>query len=163
MTDSAEVTEIDNVLQRIADLARSTGRTVATAESLTGGLLASQLSAAEEASVWFRGGIVAYHRDVKHTLLEVPDGPVVSSESALAMAHSTRRLLGADVACAVTGVGGPDRQDGRPVGTVYIAACSAQRDEVSEYHLGDETEEILTRTVEEALTLLTHAVADWPA
>ena len=162
MTDSVEVTGVGNVLQRIADLARSTGRTVATAESLTGGLLASQLSAAEEASVWFRGGIVAYHRDVKHTLLEVPDGPVVSPESALAMAQSARRLLGADLACAVTGVGGPDRQDARSVGTVYIAVCSAKRQEVGEFHLGDETEEILNRTVEEALTLLTHAVADWP-
>ncbi len=97
------------------------GRTLAVAESLTGGLLASAFARASGSSKWFRGGIVAYSSAVKHDLLGVPDGPVVSEAAALAMARGAGRLLEADVAVAVTGVGGPDSQDGEPPGTVWAA------------------------------------------
>jgi nicotinamide-nucleotide amidase len=97
------------------------GRTLAVAESLTGGLLASTFARASGASEWFRGGIVAYASAVKYDLLAVPDGPVVSEVSAVTMASAAARLLDADVAVAVTGVGGPDDQDGQPPGTVWAA------------------------------------------
>jgi len=100
-----------------AALKRS-GRTLAVAESLTGGLLASVFARASGSSEWFRGGVVAYSSAVKHDLLDVPEGPVVSAAAARAMASGAGRLLGADVAVAVTGVGGPGQQDGEPPGTV---------------------------------------------
>jgi nicotinamide-nucleotide amidase len=97
------------------------GRTLAVAESLTGGLLASAFARASGASEWFRGGIVAYSSAVKYDLLKVPDGPVVSEAAARAMARGAGHVLNADVAMAVTGVGGPDPQDGEPPGTVWVA------------------------------------------
>ena len=97
------------------------GRTLAVAESLTGGLLASAFARASGSSEWFRGGIVAYSSAVKYDVLDVPGGPVVSEAAATAMARGAGCLLGADVAVAVTGVGGPDPQDGEPPGTVWVA------------------------------------------
>jgi nicotinamide-nucleotide amidase len=97
------------------------GHTLAVAESLTGGLLASAFARASGSSEWFRGGIVAYSSAVKYDLLDVPGGPVVSEAAAVAMARGASRLLEADVAVAVTGVGGPDPQDGEPPGTVWAA------------------------------------------
>lgn len=102
------------------------GRTLAVAESLTGGLLASAFARASGSSKWFRGGIVAYSTAVKYDLLGVPDGPVVSEAAALAMARGAGRLLEADVAVAVTGVGGPDPQDGEEPGTVWAATWPDQ-------------------------------------
>jgi nicotinamide-nucleotide amidase len=102
------------------------GRTLAVAESLTGGLLASAFARASGSSEWFRGGVVAYSREVKYDLLDVPGGPVVSEAAAVAMAGGAGRLLAADVAVAVTGVGGPDPQDGEPPGTVWVATWPDQ-------------------------------------
>ena len=110
--------------ERIATRARAAGQTIAVAESLTGGLVASALAAAEQASSWFRGGIIAYAREVKHHLLMVPDGPVVGEAAARTMAESAREMFEADVAIALTGVGGPDPQDGQPPGTVWFAAAT---------------------------------------
>jgi nicotinamide-nucleotide amidase len=89
------------------------------AESLTGGLVSSRMTDAAGASMFFRGGIVTYSSDLKRDVLDVPEGPVVSEAAARAMATSARRLLGVDVAMSVTGVAGPDTQDGMPVGTVF--------------------------------------------
>lgn len=105
---------------------KHSGRTLAVAESLTGGLLASAFARASGSSEWFRGGIVGYSSAVKYDLLGVPDGPVVSEAAAVAMARGAGRLLGADVAVAVTGVGGPDPQDGEPPGTVWAATWPDQ-------------------------------------
>jgi nicotinamide-nucleotide amidase len=101
-------------------LLRQQGLTLATAESVTGGLIAARLTSVPGASEVFRGGIVSYASDVKFDVLGVPQGPVVSDEAAIAMAEGARRVLGADVAVAVTGVAGPDRQEGVPVGTVFF-------------------------------------------
>lgn len=112
---------LDARASEVSDLARALGRTVAVAESLTGGLVAASLAKAKAASDWFRGAVVGYSSEVKHELLGVPPGPVVSADAAAAMAREVRRLLGADVAVGVTGAGGPDPQDGRPPGTVFLA------------------------------------------
>lgn len=99
------------------------GLTVAVAESLTGGLVASRMVSVPGASRWFRGGVVAYDGQVKHDLLGVPEGPVVSETAAIAMADGVRRLLGADVGLATTGVAGPTDQEGHPPGTVWLGVA----------------------------------------
>ena len=109
------------------------GETLAVAESLTGGLIASRLVGVPGASSWFRGGVVSYASDVKFDLLGVPRGPVVSAEAATAMARGVQSLLGADVALSVTGVAGPDEQDGQPVGTVFVGIAIG--DYVEHHHL----------------------------
>lgn len=107
----------------VADLLAARGLTLAVAESLTGGLVAARLVNVVGASAWFRGGIVAYASDVKFSLLDVPEGPVVSESAAAAMATGVRKALGADVGLAVTGVAGPDSQDGEKPGTVFLAVA----------------------------------------
>ena len=105
----------------VLDALRSRGWTLALAESLTGGLIGSRLTAVPGASDVFRGGLVSYASDVKLDLLDVPEGPVVSEEAVTAMAHGAAKLLGADCAIAVTGVAGPDPLDGEDPGTVWMA------------------------------------------
>ena len=104
----------------ILDLLRSKGATLGVAESLTGGMMGSRICDVPGASDVFRGSIVSYASDVKFDLLGVPEGPVVSAEAAKAMAAGARRVLGADVGVAVTGVAGPASQDGHVPGTVFV-------------------------------------------
>lgn len=104
----------------VLDLLRDRRLTLAVAESVTGGLIASRLTDIAGASDVFRGGVVSYASDVKFDVLGVPEGPVVSSSAAEAMAVGVCRVLGADVGLAVTGVAGPDEQEGQPVGTVHL-------------------------------------------
>jgi nicotinamide-nucleotide amidase len=99
------------------------GWSVATAESLTGGLLADSFARLPDAADWFRGGVVAYAAVVKRELLGIGDAPVVSEAAARAMATAAGELLGAQVTVAVTGVGGPDPEDGVDPGTVWMATA----------------------------------------
>ncbi|MGH9275830.1 MAG: competence/damage-inducible protein A, partial [Acidimicrobiales bacterium] len=96
------------------------GLTLAVAESLTGGLVASRIVGVPGSSEWFRGGVVAYASEAKVDLLGVPEGPVVTEAAAKAMADGVRRLLGADVGLSTTGVAGPTEQEGHPPGTVWL-------------------------------------------
>ena len=105
----------------VLDALRRRGWTLALAESLTGGLIGSRLTAIPGASDVFRGGLVSYASDVKFDLLDVPEGPVVSEEAVTAMARGAAKLLDADCAIAVTGVAGPDPLDGEDPGTVWMA------------------------------------------
>ncbi|MBW0097814.1 nicotinamide-nucleotide amidohydrolase family protein, partial [Pseudonocardia sp. KRD-184] len=82
----------------VSSRCRDEGRTVAVAESLTGGMVSQALAVAQGSAQWFRGGLVAYSSDVKHEVLGVPEGPVVSAAAAVAMARGVRSLLRADVA-----------------------------------------------------------------
>ncbi|MGI5128176.1 CinA family protein [Pseudonocardia sp. CA-107938] len=100
MTDAERAAELAAEVSR---LARSTGRTVAAAETLTGGALCAALAAAESSSTWFRGGVVACADGVAEAVLDVPDGQVHSAAAARAMGVRARALLSADVAVAVTG------------------------------------------------------------
>jgi len=104
----------------VVSLLGAAGHTLGVAESLTGGLIGARLTNVPGASRVFRGGIVSYASEVKFDLLGVPEGPVVSAPAAEAMAVGARRVLGADVGLAVTGVAGPDWQDGERPGTVYV-------------------------------------------
>ncbi len=103
-----------------ASLLESQGLTIALAESLTGGLATSRLVAVPGASRWLKGGIVSYASSVKHELLGVAHGPVISKQAAISMAVHVADLLHADIGLAFTGVAGPDRQEGQPPGRVYL-------------------------------------------
>lgn len=144
----------ERLVEQIASLARQRGLSVATAESLTTGRVAAQLGAAPEAAEWFRGGLVAYHDEVKHELLGVPRGPVVSDPAVRQMARGAARLLGADVAVATTGAGGPSEQDGQPPGTVFVAVVRAGEVTCREFHFEGEPPEVVARTTAAALELV---------
>ena len=96
------------------------GLTLATAESMTGGLIASRLTDIPGSSQAFLGSIVSYANTVKHEILNVPEGPVVSEQAVLSMAKGVCAVLGADVSVAVTGVAGPEPQEGNQPGLVWI-------------------------------------------
>ena len=104
----------------VLGLLRERGWSLGLAESVTGGLVAGRITNVPGASEVFRGGIVSYASDVKFQLLDVPQGPVVSEEAAVAMARGAQRLLGCHVALSLTGVAGPAEQDGMPVGTLCV-------------------------------------------
>lgn len=111
----------DTMESVVLDLLSARGMTLAVAESLTGGLIASRIVGVPGASKVFRGGVVAYSPEVKFSVLGVPPGPVITLECAEAMATGVRKALGADVGIGVTGVAGPDESEGKPAGTVCLA------------------------------------------
>jgi nicotinamide-nucleotide amidase len=144
--------------ERIAQVAQEHDRSVATAESLTSGSVAAALGAAPGAATWFRGGLVSYHDEVKHGVLSVDDGPVVCDPAARQMAQGAADLLGADVAVAATGAGGPDPQDGQEPGTVFVAVWSQGEVDCREHHFEGEPEDVVRRSVEASLELLVEAL-----
>jgi nicotinamide-nucleotide amidase len=147
-------------IERIARLATDHDLTIAAAESLTSGLIASRLGAGPKASEWFRGSVVAYQEPVKFDVLGVRRGPLVDPDCAEGMAQGVGRLLGADVAVAATGVGGPDPSEGKPAGTVYVAVTVRGSTTVRELDLEGDPEEILEATADHALELLATALGD---
>lgn len=139
--------------ERIATLASESGISVAAAESLTSGGFSSALGAAQDSSEWFVGGVVAYSSRVKHDLLGVPPGPVVSAEAATAMAAGVRSMLGSDVAVSLTGAGGPDPQDGQEPGTVYLAGDCADGPRVQMVKLSGSPSEVVQQSITLALEM----------
>jgi nicotinamide-nucleotide amidase len=135
------------------------GLTVASAESLTGGLVTAALTTVPGSSAVVRGGIVAYAAELKSALLGVDAGLLarvgtVHPDIALAMARGARERLGASFGVATTGVAGPDPADGQPVGSVHIAVSTAERARHQALKLSGGRAEIRSRTVEHALRLL---------
>jgi len=118
------------------------GMTMATAESCTGGTIASMVTAIAGSSNYFKGGVVSYAVSVKDQVLGVTlrDG-VVSEDTALQMAKGAARVCGADCAVATTGVAGPGPSEGKPQGTVCIAAVV---NSLRSYQ--NENEKVLSRT-----------------
>ncbi|GAA3169467.1 CinA family protein [Nonomuraea roseoviolacea] len=137
------------------------GATLAVAESLTGGLIGATITAVPGASKAFRGGVVSYATDLKHALLGVPDDLLaregaVDPGVAAAMAAGVARVCAATYGLAVTGVAGPDPQDGKPVGTVYVAVAGPGGEIwARELRLQGSRERIRVKTVDEAVDLLT--------
>lgn len=119
----------------VGEMLVARGLTLGLAESLTGGLVGSRCVAVPGASRWFRGGVVSYASEVKFSVLGVPEGPVVSEAAAIAMAEGAASVLGADVGISVTGVAGPDEQDGEPVGTVFYAVSIDGKTEAARVQL----------------------------
>lgn len=133
----------DETMESVAGrLLMATGKTVAVAESVTGGLVSSRMVAVPGASAWFRGAIVSYASEVKYDLLGVTEGPVVSADAAAAMAAGVADRLGADVGLSITGVAGPDIQDGQPVGTVFVGVCDSRGTVVQELKLPGDRDRI---------------------
>jgi nicotinamide-nucleotide amidase len=131
------------------------GLTFGVAESLTGGLIASRLVNIPGASAWFRGGVVAYHSQVKFDLLDVPVGPVVSEAAAVAMAQGVCRATGSDVGLGITGVAGPDDQEGVAPGTIFVGlALPGGKTETREMHLPGDRERVRQYGAISALDLL---------
>jgi nicotinamide-nucleotide amidase len=110
----------DTMESVVLQLLRERGSTLAVAESVTGGLIGGRITNVPGSSSVFRGGVVSYASDVKFSVLGVTPGPVVSESAALEMARGVGTLLKSSVSLAVTGVAGPEEQDGRPVGTLCI-------------------------------------------
>jgi nicotinamide-nucleotide amidase len=137
------------------------GVTLGVAESLTGGLIASRLVNVPGASAWFRGGVVAYHEQVKFDILGVPVGPVVSEAAAAAMARGVCRVTGSDVGLGITGVAGPDDQEGVDPGTIFVGlrlpdgAISSR-----ELHLPGDRERVRQYGAISALDLLRRALIE---
>ena len=135
------------------------GETVAAAESLTGGLVAATLVDIPGVSAVFRGGLVVYATDLKHALAGVPEdllkerGPV-DPDVALALAAGARERCVADWGLATTGVAGPDPQDGKPVGLVFVAVAGPSGAAVRELTLAGSRAEIRAAGAASVLDLL---------
>ena len=141
--------------QAVAELVVERGLTLGVAESLTGGLVASRLVDVPGASAWFRGGVVAYDSAVKHAVLGVPAGPVVTEAAAVAMAEGARRVLGSSVGLGITGVAGPDPQEGQPPGTVFVGLAFDGSEAVSRrLHLPGDRARVRQYSAISALDLL---------
>lgn len=143
--------DLDQLCESIAD--KASQRRIGVAESLTGGNIAARLSRAPSSGDWFSGGIIAYRPEVKHHLLQVPDGPVVCAGAAEAMATSSARLLEAELVVAVTGEAGPQSQEDEP-GRVWFGIYDGGEATSSCRQFYGEPAEIVTATVTFALTLL---------
>jgi nicotinamide-nucleotide amidase len=134
------------------------GLTLATAESLTGGGVGALVTSVPGSSAVYVGGVIAYASRLKVELLGVPDDVVerfgvVSARCARAMAAGVRRL-GADVGVSTTGVAGPDPQEGKPAGLVYIAVADDAGEEVRELRLDGDRAAVRRATAEAAMELL---------
>ena len=136
------------------------GKTLATAESLTGGGIGAALTAVPGASAVFKGGIISYTNEVKQALLGVSPETLevhgaVSCQTAEEMAIGARRLLQADVAVSVTGLAGPGGDEyGNPVGTVFIGYCDAWESFAVRRHFDGDRESVRSQTIQAALELI---------
>ncbi|MFC8275358.1 CinA family protein [Streptomyces sp. NPDC057271] len=149
-----------NTAARVLELLAERGQTLAAAESLTGGLVAAELTSVPGASVSFRGSVTAYATALKRDLLQVDEillaeRGAVDPEVALQMAVGARLRLGADWGVATTGVAGPESQDGQPVGTVYVAVAGpVGAGKVAALRLNGDRAEIRRESVRSVLELL---------
>jgi nicotinamide-nucleotide amidase len=149
----------------IGDMLKARGLTLAAMESCTGGLLADTITNVAGSSTYFRGAIVSYATDVKELMGVDPaiiaEHGVVSQPTANAMALAVRERLHADIGVGITGVAGPDPQDGVPVGQVYIAvATSAGTPEELSFQFPQSRTAIKRRAVTQAILLLYRALVE---
>ena len=154
--------------ERVLELLRSSGRTLAVAESLTGGLLADAFVRVPGASAVLLGAVVAYATPLKHSVLGVDGGLLeqhgpVDPEVARQMADGVRRALAvdgrpADVGVATTGVAGPGAQDGTAPGTVWVGVAVGERLLARGADLPGDRATVREATVELALSVLLEAL-----
>jgi nicotinamide-nucleotide amidase len=137
----------------VLNLLASLGLTIGTAESMTGGLVAAALTSVPGSSEVVKGGLVAYHSDLKHKLLGVTDiSMVVDIDTAEQMARGAKELLGVDVAVSVTGSAGPDPLERSP-GTAVIGVSTPEGTRARELHLPGGRERVRAYSVTSALQL----------
>lgn len=141
-------------------LDRLAGKTLATAESCTGGGIGAALTAVSGSSAVYKGGIISYCNEIKHALLGVEEQLLeelgaVSGPVARQMAVGARNALSADVAVSVTGLAGPGGDEyGNPVGTVFIGYADAKTALAREYHFSGDREEVRNQAICSALELI---------
>ncbi len=143
----------------IIDALRGTGQTVATAESLTGGLLCATLVDVPGASDVLRGGVVAYLAETKSDVLGVDSGLIervgtVHADVAAAMAEGAIRVMGSTWGVATTGVAGPEPSEGKPVGTVHVAVAGPGGVQTRDLSLHGDRRLVREQAVDAALSLL---------
>ena len=149
-----------SIEEHIGNLLKDSGKTLCTAESVTGGKIASTLVSVAGSSLYFNGGIVAYSSKMKQDLLGIPDHTikkysVVSAEVVEAMAISARKKTNSDYAIAVSGNAGPSSDNtSTAVGVVFIAIASAKGVQVKEFNFGHPREKVINRTVNKSLQML---------
>ena len=141
-------------------IARLRGRTLATAESCTGGGIGAALTAVSGSSEVFKGGIISYTNEVKNKLLGVDAllierlGPV-SAPVAEAMAKGAREALNADIAVSVTGLAGPGGDEyGNPVGTVFIGYCDEKICHCRHFVFAGSREDVRNQAIDAALEII---------
>ena len=154
--------------RRVLEVLAGRGESLATAESLTGGLLSARLTDVPGASRSFVGGVVSYATRVKESFLGVPaevvaQHGVVSAECAEAMAVGVRARLEATWGIATTGVAGPDSQEGKAVGTVFVAVAGPGGSDVRRLSLSGDRATIREASCREVLALLAGALGEDPA
>jgi PncC family amidohydrolase len=149
--------EAQRIAEDIAAAAQAGGHTVAAAESVTAGQVATALAAAAEASEWFSGSVVAYRTATKREVLGVESETIISHRCATEMARGALRLTSADLVVAITGVGGPDPEEGKRAGTVVI--CAGTRDDLQtfEHRFAGSPEEVVRSATVQALRHLSDA------
>jgi len=143
----------------IVDALRGTGQTVATAESLTGGLLCATLVDVPGASDVLRGGVVAYLPETKSDVLGVDAALIervgtVHADVAAAMAEGAVRVMGSTWGVATTGVAGPEPSEGKPVGTVHVAVAGPGGVQTRDLSLHGDRALVREQAVDAALSLL---------
>jgi nicotinamide-nucleotide amidase len=152
----------------LASLFRSSGATLALAESCTGGLIAARITRVAGSSAWFLEGAVTYSNAAKTRMLQVPAELIesrgaVSAEVAAAMASGARAASGADLALSVTGIAGPDGgTPEKPVGTVFIALADRSSCVVKQYQFPGDRDRVRSITCFGALNLLRKHLLDFP-
>ena len=146
--------------KRIGELLKKGNKTISTAESLTGGKIASTLVSVAGSSAYYKGSFVTYSAETKMKLLNVSaetikKHTVVSKEVALEMAKGAKEKLKTNYAIAVTGNAGPttDNND-KSVGVVFIALVSDNKEIVQEFNFGQPREKVINRTVSKSLEIL---------
>lgn len=136
----------------LVDALRRRGLTVAFCESLTAGLAAASLADTPGASAVLRGGLITYATDLKYSLAGVPEGAdPVDGDTAVAMARGARERCGADWGVALTGVAGPDPQDGHAVGEVWLGFAGPGGVDKQRLQLSGDRREIREQAVDAAL------------
>ncbi|MFM7687832.1 MAG: competence/damage-inducible protein A [Actinomycetota bacterium] len=153
-------TDDDTMESVVLQLLRGRGLSLGLAESVTGGLVAGRITNVPGASEVFRGSVVGYASEVKFDVLGVPEGPVVSEPAAAAMAVGARRVLGADVALALTGVAGPTEQDGMPVGTLCVGLAIGDDVQTRTFRMPGQRDQMRQMSVITALDLLRRTLLD---
>ncbi len=148
----------DTMESVVLELLRDRSLTLGLAESVTGGLVAARLTAVPGASTVLRGGVVSYASDVKFDLLGLTPGPVVTATAAAEMAVGAARVLGANVGLALTGVAGPDEQDGQPVGTLHVGLAINGNVTTTSFRLPGQREQMRQFSVINSLDVLRRAL-----
>jgi nicotinamide-nucleotide amidase len=152
------------VLDEFHGLIERSGLTLAVAESMTGGELAHALLTLYGSGEWFRGGVVVCDAAIKHDLLGMSAGPIISADAAIEMAEGVARLMDADIGIATTGCSGPESIEAQPVGTLWIGVAAWDHCTSTHHLLDGDPESIRTASIPLTIAAADCSIADvWEA